>query len=497
MNVYRKTPRTLIHRSARCLCSALMAASLTVTTMTPANAADSLPQLGTAGVDALSIAKERQYGDAFMRMNRANGGVINDPVMTDYINQLGYKLVSNADGVNFPFTFFLVNDPSINAAAFLGGYVKVNSGLFLYAQSESELAAVLAHEITHVTQRHIARSIENAAQNSHLTIAGLIGSVILGIANPGAGIAAMQASLGASLQGQINFTRQNEREADRIGMQVLVRSGFEPSAMATFFGRLASKYRYATKPPEMLTDHPLTADRIADAQARANQYPHHYIAPSLAYQFAKARVMVRFGTMNADQAEAEFKHRLQDNQYKLRDAARYGLALALFAQNNYKQSQQIISELRQKHPKNLFLIDTQSDLYLALNQSNKAIQLLKSEISRSPDNPVLVLNLAAAYDKARNYGEEAKLLDHFVRNQPNSLLGWKMLTESYQHQQKDAQALQAQAEYFALCGQYKLAIRRLQSAKVQHLNKLVKARIEARIEQFKAAQEALQKLQKS
>ncbi|MFM2482302.1 M48 family metalloprotease [Celerinatantimonas sp. YJH-8] len=460
-----------------------------------AAADDALPQLGTAGVQALSIAKERQYGDAFMRMSRASGGIINDPVLTDFINQLGYRLVSNADGVRFPFHFFLVNDPTINAAAFLGGYVKVNSGLFLYAQSESELAAVLAHEISHVTQRHIARSIENAAQNNHLTIAGLLGSVILSIANPAAGIAAMQTSIAASIQGKINFTRQNEEEADRIGMQVLARSGFKPSAMATFFGRLASKYRYTTKPPEILADHPLTANRIADAQARASQYPNKYVAPDLDFQLAKSRIQVRFGTMDAEQALSEFKHQLQTQQYVLRDAALYGEALALFAEKNYQEAQKIIEDLAHRYPENLFFLDTQSDILLAMNQTAQAIKLLNTTRQRLPDNPVVILNLAVAYDQAKQYAKEAQLLDHYLRTHPDQILAWQMLTESYQRQQLDGKALQSQAEYFALRGQYQLAIKRLQSATFQDNNRLDEARIKARIEQFKVAQADLDKLQ--
>lgn len=134
-----------------------------------AEANNQLPDIGTAGVAALPIEQEVRYGNAFMRFARAGLPIIDDPVLSQYIDDLGQRLLTNADGVRFPFTFFLINDPSINAAAFLGGRVKVHTGLFLYADSESELASVLAHEITHVTQRHIARYMEAQASSSAVT----------------------------------------------------------------------------------------------------------------------------------------------------------------------------------------------------------------------------------------------------------------------------------------------------------------------------------------
>ncbi|WP_375781621.1 M48 family metalloprotease, partial [Aeromonas enteropelogenes] len=160
-----------------------------------AQANNQLPDIGTAGVSALPIEQEVRYGNAFMRFARAGLPIIDDPVLNQYIDDLGQRLLSNADGVRFPFTFFLINDPSINAAAFLGGRVKVHTGLFLYADNESELASVLAHEITHVTQRHIARYMEAQASSSAMTLAGLVGSIALAVINPTAGIAALQTTL--------------------------------------------------------------------------------------------------------------------------------------------------------------------------------------------------------------------------------------------------------------------------------------------------------------
>lgn len=205
-----------------------------------------------------------------MRMLRASRPIINDPLLNEYVSSLGHRLVANASDVKTPFHFFLIRNKEINAFAFFGGYVALHTGLFLYAQNESELASVVAHEIAHITQRHLARAMEDQARKSPLTIAALIGSLMLAVAAPEAGIAAAQATTAASIQSRINYTRSNEQEADRIGIDTLARAGFNPKAMPVFFGRMLEQYRYASKPPEFLLTHPLPESRITESRARAS-----------------------------------------------------------------------------------------------------------------------------------------------------------------------------------------------------------------------------------
>ncbi|CAG9297344.1 beta-barrel assembly-enhancing protease [Celerinatantimonas diazotrophica] len=455
----------------------------------------SLPEIGIVGSQALSIAQEKQYGDAYMRAMRASTQIVQDPLLENYINQLGHRLVAHADNVLLPFHFFLVNDSSINAAAFLGGYVKVNTGTVVMAQTQSQLASVMAHEISHVTQRHIARSLEKSAAASHLTLAGLLGSFIVAIANPMAGIAAMQTTMAASIQHQINYTRQNEYEADHIGMQVLHRSGFNPHAMVDFFSLLASKYRYSSKPPAWLVDHPLTSQRIADAQSRASQYPNKYIAPSLDFQMAKARIQVRFDDLDPDQAYSLFHNQLENHNYRLKDAALYGLTLALFAQKRYEKAHELIEKLAKKHPQSMYILDTQSDIDIAMKKTAKAVKRLQNAYQRYPDNRIVIINLAAAYMANKQDAKASQLLDRYLREHQNDLLGWQTLIEAYQHQHLTAKMQQARGEYFALRGQYTQGINELRNALRTTSNPLAKARIKARIKEFKASQKQLEQLQ--
>lgn len=222
--MFRQLKKTLV---------ATAIASLTLGSIGPAfaDSADTLPDMGTSAGSTLSIGQEMQMGDYYVRQLRGSAPLINDPLLVQYINGLGMRLVAHANSVRTPFHFYLINNDQINAFAFFGGNVVLHSALFRYSDNESELASVMAHEISHVTQRHLARAMEDQKRNAPLTWVGALGSILLAMASPQAGMAALTGTLAGTQQGMISFTRQNEEEADRIGIQVLQRSGFDPQAM--------------------------------------------------------------------------------------------------------------------------------------------------------------------------------------------------------------------------------------------------------------------------
>ncbi|RKF18162.1 M48 family peptidase [Alginatibacterium sediminis] len=472
--------------------SLLLAFVLSSSIFSSAQADIQIPQIGTAGASALSIEKELQFGAAYMRIIRAGSRMTNDPVLSEYVDELGHKLVANAEQVRTPFTFFMVTNDEINAAAFLGGHVMIHTGLFLNASNESELASVLAHEIAHVTQRHIARSIENQAANQNLTIAGMVGALLLGLANPAAGIAVFQSTVAANMQNSINYTRSNEFEADRIGIRTLANAGYDPTGMSDFFGKLADKYRFASKPPQMLVTHPLPDTRVAEARARANQMGQKYVPPSLNYQFAKSRIIVRHGTMDAKASLSHFERALERKEFVLKDAALYGKALALFANERYSEAKTIISDLDSRHPNNLFLLDTLSDIDLSTDNTSQAIKRLERANKRFPLNQVVVLNLAVAYQSAKQYEQAESLLVEFLHEHPDNVLAWSQRRTIEQRLGKTAQSHVSRAEYLALHSDYQRAIDELYSAFSRSESTLERARIEARIEQFKLAEQKLQ-----
>ncbi|WP_372941715.1 M48 family metalloprotease [Shewanella sp.] len=447
-----------------------------------------LPDLGTAAVNTFSLEKENVYGDAYMRVIRSSAPVLNDPVLSQYLSELGNKLVANATGVKTPFYFFLLRNDEINAFAFFGGHVGVHTGLFLNADNESELASVLAHEISHVTQRHLARSIEAQQKSSTATIAGMLGAILLTIAAPQVGIAALATTQALATQSSINYTRLHEKEADRIGMQILVDAGFDPNAAATFFGQLAVRYRFSTTPPQMLLTHPLPESRITEARNRAAQYPDRYVPDSLLYQLAKARIQVRFSNFSDEAALSLFEQQLKKREYTHKDAALYGKALALFRLEKFDQAEVIIDELLKNDDNNLFYIDTKTDLLAQKKAYPEAIALLESQRKLKPTSPVININLANIYVEADQPTKAIPLLEETIFFDKQNMLPYQIMSDAYRKLDNKALEYYSNAEIMALTANYQGAIDQLNYAyRYSEGNTLQLARIEARIRQFRQA----------
>lgn len=474
--------RRLTKAPAYLLLSTLLGSTVT------ASAADfnKLPEIGMAAASTLSIEKEMEYGDAYMRMIRASMPVINDPLLTEYIQDLGHRLVANASDVRTPFNFFMIQNNDINAFAFFGGHVAVHSGLFLYAKNESELASVMAHEIAHITQRHLARSMEDQAKRSPATLAALIGSLMLAIAAPEAGIAAMHATTAASAQGQINYTRSNEKEADRIGIATLAKSNFDVQAMPRFFGRLADQYRYASKPPPMLLTHPLPESRISDSRSRASQYPTKTVATSERYQLAQARIVARYAGLDNDAAQGWFDHELKSSDPTRRNALNYGKALAFIDAGKYQQAHTLLDRLLAKEPNNRFYIDSATDLDLHQKHYDKAIKRLDVALNNYPDQKVLRLNLANALQEAGRNSDSIPILTRYTYDYPNDTNGWHLLAKAQAADGRRDAELAARAELLALRGAWEKAIQMyIQASQLVEINSLDQARYDARIDQLR------------
>lgn len=459
-------------------------------------ARNDLPDLGTAAVNTLSMDRELQYGDIYMRVIRAQAPVLYDPLLAQYISELGGRLVSHANDVRTPFYFFMLQNDEINAFAFFGGHVAVHSGLFLYADDESELASVLAHEITHVTQRHLARSMEAQSRNAPLTLAGVLGAILLTVAAPQAGMATLMGTQALSTQSRINFTRGNEQEADRIGMRVMVAAGFDPKAAADFFGKLAAKYRYTSKLPPMLLTHPIPESRVSEARDRAAQYTPVRVPPSLNFQLAKARIEVRFSSYSAQTALALFEKQLQKRDFAIEQAALYGKALALFRLNEFSKAESIIDQLLKEDPDNLFYLDTKTDLYTQRKEYDKAITLLTQQLKYRPSSLVLNTNLANVYLENKQADKAIPILEQMTYEDKNNLLPVQMLSEAYNQLGDKAQEFYSNAQLRALRADYKGAIDQLNFAYREATGRpLLIARIEAQLRQFRDADELMKRFE--
>ncbi len=454
---------------------------------------DQLPDIGTTAGATLSIGQELEMGDFYVRQMRARATLIHDPLLTEYINKLGNKLAAQASSVRTPFHFYLLRHDDINAYAFFGGNVVLYSALFGYAQNESELASVLAHEISHVTQRHLARAMEEQQKNAPFAWAMALGSVLLTMANPQAGIAALSATLAGVRQGVIIFTQLNEQEADRIGIQVLQRAGFDPQAMPGFMQILADQARYADKPPEMLLTHPLPASRLADMRNRAAQMAAQSVHSSQDYLFAKIRILGMYGS-----GERALSQHLLDS-YRLGSArqqlaAKYGVAILLYREKKYAQALAAVQPMLEQDKNNLWVLDLITDILLAQNRPQLAVIRLQKAMVTTSNQPILQLNLANAYVKAGQPASASKLLYRYTFSHPDDPNGWDLLAEASAALGLRDEELSARAESLALRCQLDQAIQLLSDASLLvAVSSLKQARYDARIDQLRQLRQRYQK----
>lgn len=470
--------------------AATLIAALTLSPAAPAlaDSADSLPDMGTSAGSTLSIGQEMQMGDYYVRQLRGSAPLISDPLLVQYINSLGLRLVSHANSVKTPFHFYLINNDEINAFAFFGGNVVLHSALFRYADNESQLASVMAHEISHVTQRHLARAMEDQKNSAPLTWAGALGSILLAMASPQAGMAALTGTLAGTRQGMISFTQQNEQEADRIGIQVLQRAGFDPQAMPGFLEKLLDQARYSSRPPEILLTHPLPESRLSDARNRANQMPAVVAQSSEDFYLAKARALGMYNSgrnqLTGEQLDSWSKGNVREQR-----AAQYGRALQAMEASKFAEASQALQSLLREDPGNVWYLDLATDIDLGQKKNSDAINRLKNarEIKTSP---VLQLNLANAYMQSGQPAEAAAILNRYTFTNKDDINGWDLLAQAEAAQGHRDQELAARAETQALQGKLDQAISLLGSASAQvKLGSLQQARYDARIDQLRQMQE--------
>lgn len=452
-----------------------------------------LPEIGTAGGSVMSIEREQAVGDMYMRQIRASAPVVGDPVLNAYLHDVGTRLVRNANDVRFPFTFFWVNQDQINAFAFFGGHIGINTGLIAETRNESELASVIAHEIAHISQRHIVRNMEAMQRSTPMSIVSLLGALLVGMANPEAGIAAAQAAVAGMQQRNINYTRLFEQEADRIGLSILSETGFDPMGAPDFFGRLAEKYRYVSKPPEMLLTHPLSEARIADTRVRAEQMRQNRNVnrDESAFWLAKYRVMVRhLRSYNAEAAKRD----MQSDNPAIANAARYGLAIALLDSDQPEAAERALAPLYEREPLNTFYLDVQTDILLAQDRYEQALKMLEFAYQRMPNEQTVTLNYANAAIQAQQPRLAIDLLRKYLVRNEQSTLAYSLLIDANNALGDSSGMHEANAELMALYGQFDRAIDHLHNAHSQNDNRLEQRRIQARIEQLMAKKREIESM---
>lgn len=445
-------------------CALMIALTLALSPAPLISQAQGLPTLGDTERESLSPLMERKLGEQIMHDIRLDPDYLDDGPLLEYLNNFGSSLVAVRPDVRgeagYDFFFFAVRDPVLNAFALPGGFIAVHSGLLLASQSESELASVLAHEIGHVAQRHIARMLGQQKQNSMIQLAAIVLGALAGVSRVGgdAAMATMMGGTGVAIQRQLNFSRDAEREADRVGLQILQAGGFDVTGMVSFFGRLQSASRSFSDvvPPYLLT-HPLTTERIADIEARIRDQRYRQRADSPDFHLIRARVRILQNSSGQGIRDAQtyFESQLRQNTKMQIMASKYGLAYAAYLQRSYDKAEKFLQEARtaaQPMVPSILFANLEIDIKLAKKQNEQALKLADAEREQFPLSRMAARQYADAlienrrYDQALGYlRDQAQLYRHEKEIQD-------LLAKVYAAQGKQALQHMALAESYVLAG---------------------------------------------
>jgi len=410
-----------------------------------------IPDLGDNSAGLISPAQEYELGQKWLQVYRSQVPTTSDPFIQSYVEKLIRQLATYSELDDRRLEILVIHDSSLNAFAVPGGVIGVHTGLFRYANTEEQFSSVLAHEIAHLSQRHYARRVEQQQNASTPLIAAFIASIILGMtAGSDAGIAAMAAINAGSMEAQLRFSRQMEQEADRIGMETLVRSGMNPYAMSDMFENMLRASRFTRRPPEFLMTHPVTESRVSDSRLRAQQFKRRESTASLNYQLIKVRVQL-LHEKNRNNSVQIFEDELRGSGYS-DDAANYGLILALTRDGQTQRAIELIKPLREKFPDNHFFLIAEADIYVKQDNVKQALALLSKELTTHPNHHALNTRYAEILMEAGQYQACNEILRAHVKRRPKDDYIWYLLAEVEGLAGNIFEVHLARAQYFKLNG---------------------------------------------
>lgn len=465
----------------------MLAVSLASTAQTADNV--SLPDMGASADSILSRKEEQDYARTLLMQMRAYEVLVEDPQISAFFSDMGYRLVAYSDRPDKAFTFVVLNENSVNAFAAPGGVIALFSGMILTADDESEIAGVLAHEIAHITQLHLYRTME---KTKAMTIPIALAMLGLVLAGGGGGEAIQGALVGGSAalqQAQINFTRQHEAEADRIGIKTLAQAGYDPTGMVTFFEKMDRVTRASGEgPPEYLRTHPVNVSRIAEAGDRADRM----IKPERSGQLDFFLMQARLRALIADSPGEALKYfddrkRRADIDEDEVQAIEYGSAIAKQEQGKHAEARKILENLNAHYPHLAFELQL-ADLDLQSGEVTASIERLDRLYNNFPGNHAIVMEYGQALLYQRNEERarraEQILRDHLLRNGDDPLLQ-ELYARASEYSGNRVRASEAMAESYYLRGQIHEAVLQLSRlAEQSDLTYYQRARITARLDEM-------------
>ncbi len=465
---------------------------------TAAVSADELPELGESARAEFSPQMERRIGESIMNEIRLREpSYVDDPEINDYLNRLGRRLVESSANPTGDFNFFAIRDNTVNAFAMFGGFVGVNTGTILTAQSESELAGVIGHEIAHVTQNHLARQIAKEKQNTIPSMIAMAVGVLAARANADIAAATIASAQAGVVQAQLAYTRDFEREADRMGYQSLEKAGFDVRGMGDFFERLQKAGRlYESNAPIYLRSHPLTVERISDMQNRAQNSPYRQVVSSLDFNLVRAKLRAQMGTPR--EAVSEFETQLKERKYASEAAARYGLAFSLMRAKDVSAAQREIEAFTALKVASPIIAGLAAEVRASSGDLPAAQSIYRDALLRFPQAKSLVYGYAESLFAARQYDQELKFLDSQLQLGLADSKLYGLQAKAYAALGKRLQQHRAQAEFYMLQGQLGQAVEQLQFAQqASDGNFYEQSAVDARLRELRKLQEEEAKLKRN
>lgn len=449
-----------------------------------------IPSMGVASAAELSPELERTLGDAIMEQGRRDPTYISDPDVLQYLTDMGQKLASHASTAADRINVFALRDPQINAFALPGGYIGINSGLVVAAESESELASVVAHEISHVLQRHIARGMTQRAQTNHAMIAALAGALLAalsGSADLAMGVAAFGQA--AAVDRQLGFSRQAEQEADRMGLDMMSRAGYDPAGMARMFQRLenASRLNQGAGGNAYTSTHPLSVQRLSDAQNRILRADRRANVSSDAFWFVRAKLRIEQARAGQALRSAEEVLRAETRQEQgaRRAAAWYGLAYAAWKRGDDAQAVEALTQAKAGGPGSPQIAALEVAIALKRGDIEAALRLGEQAARRWPDSQGVALAHVEALQKAGRHEAAVDELGKRLKQWPDVPRLWQLQAQSNEALGRRPNARRSMATYYELTGALPAAVEQLQQARAMSRDFYEQSELDVRIRQLR------------
>ena len=435
----------------------------------PCALSDGLPDLGDVSQAALSPLQEREVGQQSMMQIRASKQFLNDPEVNDYLNQIGDKLVQYSNEPSLDFEFFAVNDYSVNAFAMPGGFVGVNAGLLLITQNESELASVLGHEISHVTQHHLARMVSATQGDTIASMAAIALAILAARSNPDAAQATMAGVQAHAMQKQLDFTREHEQEADRLGLELMEKAGFDPHAMPEFLERLQKSTRLIDgNAPNYLRTHPITSDRIADIENRISKKPYRLLPDSLDFDLVRTKLIGEQKTPR--DAVNYFTDALTTHKFGNQLAQRYGLVTSLLRDKQIDRAKAELAVLLKQarntpSAQNNAMLTTLEARVKRAAKDPDTLSFYRTAVQNFPQCRALIYEYVDLLLNNKQAETAVKLLDDQVIIHPMDTTLYDLQARTYHQLNNPLEQHRAQAYSFAWQGDLPAAMLQLDLAK--------------------------------